>query len=169
MENNKFYEITQNNSGGSFAVNDKLCHRLFIEAKSEKEATRIAEDLGCYWDGVDKGIDCECCGDRWYGVDEVDLNNINTKWNGYEVSFRLDSNKKNENINKDVAIQNLKAIYPGATWLKEPIYSSTRVIGRIKLDNIEQYAQVMANLYGQTTPDCRIFYKNGEVKEIFTK
>jgi hypothetical protein len=25
----------------------------------------------------------------------------------------------------------------------------------------------MANRYGWTTPDCRIYYKNGNVKEIF--
>lgn len=27
-----FYLFSQNNSGGSFIVNDKVCHRLFIEA-----------------------------------------------------------------------------------------------------------------------------------------
>jgi hypothetical protein len=45
-------------------------------------------------------------------------------------------------------------------------YGSRRVIGRVKLDNIEQYAQILANLYGWTTPDARIFYLDGNVKEI---
>lgn len=38
----------------------------------------------------------------------------------------------------------------------------------IVFQNVEQYAQHFANEYGWTTPDCRIFYKNGKVKEIFT-
>jgi hypothetical protein len=37
----------------------------------------------------------------------------------------------------------------------------------MKMNSIEEYAQVMADLYGWTKPDIRIFYKNGEVKEIF--
>ena len=32
-----FYEFDQNNSGGHFTVNDKVCHRLFIEAEIEIE------------------------------------------------------------------------------------------------------------------------------------
>lgn len=59
-----FYLFNQNNSGGSFIVNDKVCHRLFIEADDGREALRVAESLGCYWDGVSKGLDCPCCGDR---------------------------------------------------------------------------------------------------------
>lgn len=60
-----FYGFNQNNSGGHFVVDDSLCHRLFIEADDKDEAISKAEELGCYWDGVDKGIDCPCCGDRW--------------------------------------------------------------------------------------------------------
>ena len=60
----KFYEYSQNNTGGSFTTDDKLCHRLFIEANSSTEADEIAEGLGCYWNGVDEGSDCPCCGDR---------------------------------------------------------------------------------------------------------
>ncbi len=166
----KFYELSQNNSGGSFDVNDKLCHRLFIEAESEKAALEIAEDLGCYWNGVDDGMDCECCGDRWYrSASELDLEEMNTKWNGLEISQWLDKNKGTHI--EDVVIQNLKAQYPGSEWLVEPIlerkYGSARVIGKIRLDSVEQYAQILANLYGMSKPDCRIFYANGEVKEIF--
>lgn len=166
----KFYELSQNNSGGSFDVDSKLCHRLFIEAENEMTALRIAEDLGCYWDGVDDGRDCPCCGDRWYrSASEVNLEEMNTKWNGYEVAKWLEKGSKADHND---AVNALKAQYPGSEWLVEPImenkYGSTRVIGRIRLDSVEQYAQIMANLYGWTKPDCRIFYANGEVKEIFS-
>jgi len=163
----KFWEISQNNSGGSFDVDSKVCHRMIIEAETGEQATRIAEDLGCYWDGVENGMDCECCGDRWYGVSEVDLEQANKKWGGYEISEWLQANETRQD-----AVESLKSQYPGSTWLTEPKletkYSSHRVIGKIRLDNIEQYAQVMANLYGWTTPDIRIFYANGAVKEIFS-
>ena len=164
----KFYEFSQNNSGGSFDVDSKICHRLFIEAESSKAANQIAEELGCYWDGVDKGMDCNCCGDRWYrDGNKVDLENINTKWDGYEVSSWLD-----KKADPSTAIENIKAEYPGATWSVEPVlenkFGSTRVIGKLRVDSIEQYAQLMANLYGWTKPDCRIFYANGEVLEIFS-
>ena len=165
----KFYEISQNNSGGSFVTNDKLCHRLFIEAESSDEATIIAENLGCYWDGCDTGIDCSCCGDRWHrpwDSDDIDLEGINTKWNGYGVTLWC------ENQSPEELLSDFKSRYSGMTWSVEPKiedkYGSKRAIGRVIFDNIEQYAQVCANLYGNTTPDARIFYKNGEVKEIFS-
>jgi hypothetical protein len=54
-----------------------------------------------------------------------------------------------------------------SVWIEEPKlqnkYGSNRVTGRVRLDNIEQYAQIVANLYGWTTPDARIFYKNGVI------
>jgi hypothetical protein len=168
----KFYEISQNNSGGSFVTNDKLCHRLFIEADSPEEATRIAEDLGCYWDGCSNGMDCNCCGDRWYQPDTpLDFDNMNKRWGGYDVSFWLTDGKNKGTINKDVEIQNMKAKYPDATWLTEPIvenkYGSTRIFGKIKVDSVELYAQILTDQFGWTEPDARIFYKNGEVKEIY--
>ncbi|MCA0117412.1 hypothetical protein [Bacillus sp. RSS_NA_20] len=79
-----FYEYTQNNSGGHFEVNDKVCHRLFIEAENLAEADSIAESLGVYFNGVTDGVDCGCCGDRWYSGDEIKLSEFNE--NGYEVS-----------------------------------------------------------------------------------
>ena len=64
MTEANFYEFRQNNSGGSFDTDMPRC--LWIEASSEEEACAIAEEHGVYFDGIDKGIDCECCGDRWY-------------------------------------------------------------------------------------------------------
>lgn len=69
----KWFKYDQNNSGGKFIVNKNVCHRVFIEAENSQLADNIAERLGIYFDGVDSGIDCECCGDRWYGSDEINL------------------------------------------------------------------------------------------------
>lgn len=48
-----------------------------------------------------------------------------------------------------------------------PTYSSRAYAGKIKFRNIEEYAQYLANEYAWTVPDIRIFYMNGNVKEIF--
>jgi len=166
----KFYEFSQNNTGGSFITGDKLCHRIIVEASSSSEASDIAEDLGCYWNGVDEGSDCPCCGDRWYpSGDCIDLDKINTRWNGYEYSQWLEKNE-----NADDAIGKIKSKYSKSEWSEdlkvENKYGSKRIIGKIKLECIEEYAQVMTDLYGGwTKPDTRIFYKNGEVKEVFKK
>ena len=43
MNNNTYwYEFNQNNSGGSFVVDDKVCHRIYIEAEDFREAVIIA-------------------------------------------------------------------------------------------------------------------------------
>lgn len=79
----KFYEFSQNNSGGSFHVDGRLCHRVFIEANSQDEADEIAESIGIYFDGVEKGIDCSCCGDRWNRsslYDVVDLKKLSKEY-----------------------------------------------------------------------------------------
>lgn len=71
-----FYKVVQNNSGGYFVTDKDLCHRLYIEADSKEEAIKKAEELGCYWNGVRKGIDCPCCGDRWRECSEIDYDKL---------------------------------------------------------------------------------------------
>jgi hypothetical protein len=61
-----FYAFNQNNSGGSFIMDDNVAHFVIIEADSVDAACDKAEEVGIYFDGIDKGYDCECCGDRWY-------------------------------------------------------------------------------------------------------
>lgn len=63
-----FFHFSQNNSGGSFDFDEDrgITHHVVIEAKSKDHASAIAQDIGIYFDGVRKGMDCGCCGDRWY-------------------------------------------------------------------------------------------------------
>lgn len=67
-----FYEYNQNNSGGSFELDEEagISHWVIIEADSEDEADARAEQIGLYFDGNGWGEDaytrdCECCGPRW--------------------------------------------------------------------------------------------------------
>lgn len=63
-----FFTYSQNNSGGKFVIDDKVCHYVIIEADDYRFANILAEDLGIYFDGCDSGYDCSCCGDRWYSA-----------------------------------------------------------------------------------------------------
>ena len=63
-----FYTFIQNNSYGEFEMNSFVDQYVIIEADSAEEANKIGEnigDVGIYFDGVEKEIDCPCCGDRW--------------------------------------------------------------------------------------------------------
>lgn len=61
----RFYKFTQNNSGGYFKFDENVSHYVIIEAKNTKEANKIAENIGIYFDGCSIVLDCYCCGDRW--------------------------------------------------------------------------------------------------------
>lgn len=159
-----FYEFQQNNSYGYFVVDDKVCHRLFIEAENENEAVSKAEELGCYWDGVDNGQDCPCCGDRWsrYFVEPVPIDKYSTE--GYAVSVY-------DGVYKDTVAEWSRK-YGKFECVEEPefetTYSVTSYKGKVRFRNIEEYAQFLADEFGWTVPDARIFYKDGGVKEIFS-
>lgn len=120
----KLYEFIQNNSGGVFDVDDKVCHIVYIEAESAEEANRKAVELGIYFNGVEGGYDCDCCGDRWYEA--------------------------------------TRPAMEGMWGFKPPITTAEKFN-----NDIEKYAQYLANQYGWTTPDSRIFYSDGTVTEIF--
>lgn len=68
----KFYTFPQNNSGGSFVVDEEagIAETVIIEAHSADDANFRAERIGIYFNGVDSDMDCECCGDRWCETDE---------------------------------------------------------------------------------------------------
>lgn len=69
-----FYHYSQNNSFGIFdRYPDKgVGTDVIIEAYSAESANKRAKKIGIYFDGVEKDIDCPCCGDRWNDVDEDD-------------------------------------------------------------------------------------------------
>lgn len=159
-----WYEFNQNNSGGSFVVNDKLCHRLFIETETFSEAVLKAEELGCYWNGVAEGRDCPCCGDRWskWGDDPVELEKFNTE--GYSVGV-FDGIYSNAEAEWNKRYGNF-VIIEAPEWKQK--YSFKEYCGKIKFRDIEEYAQFIANEYGFTVPDIRLYYDNGAVKEIFS-
>jgi hypothetical protein len=148
-----FFEYNQNNSGGGFDVDDKVTHRLFIEAEDYNKADRIAQGLGVYFDGCDNGMDCECCGDRWYEGREIK----------FPYVYGLMSKKEADELSKEYDITSRKA------EKYKPYNGNTH---EIVFNNIEEYARYMAEKWGYDFvkfPDARIFYLNGEVKEFFTK
>jgi hypothetical protein len=68
----KFFTFNQNNSGGKFVEDKDVAPYVVIEAESAEEANTKAEEIGIYFEGVDAGSDCPCCGDRWYMADYRD-------------------------------------------------------------------------------------------------
>ena len=86
----KKFIITQNNSGGgwdfpewtgpselggvcAYYPHQKKPVDVWVMAVNETEAELLAMTYAnVYFDGIRKGIDCECCGDRWYGAEEWD-------------------------------------------------------------------------------------------------
>lgn len=67
-----FYCYQQNNSGGSFRYDKNLSCSVIVEADNADKANSKAEDIGIYFNGVNKKRDCKCCGDRWSPAYEDD-------------------------------------------------------------------------------------------------
>ena len=63
-----FYTYHQNNSGGNFDRDDRVAETVIIEANSPDDGNYLAECVGIYFNGVEAGHDCSCCGDRWHSV-----------------------------------------------------------------------------------------------------
>ena len=63
-----FFHFSQNNSGGSFDINDRVTVSVYIEALNADDANDRAERIGIYFNGCSTGQDCSCCGDRWYSA-----------------------------------------------------------------------------------------------------
>lgn len=63
----QFFHFRQNNSGGTFDYDAArgIAENVWIEADDKEHAIYRAERIGIYFNGVEKGMDCPCCGDRW--------------------------------------------------------------------------------------------------------
>ncbi len=67
------FQYRQNNSGGRL-IGPKF---VVIEADNAVEANDIAANSeSIYFDGVAKGIDCPCCGDRWSMCHDFDADDL---------------------------------------------------------------------------------------------
>jgi len=51
--------------GNSRIYSNNLAIYVVIERDTKEEADIFAEDLGIYFDGIRRGFDQACCGDRW--------------------------------------------------------------------------------------------------------
>ncbi len=152
-----FFEFTQNNSGGSFTTNDKLCHRIVIEGYSYEETREKALEMGIYFDGCDLGLDCSCCGDRWSDYDDTPLK-IKDKWKMGVYDHYKEPEKLWDKLYGDYEI------------VKRPKWSKDgfkKFEGEIRIKSISEYCQLMADEYGWTSPDARVFFLNGKIKEFF--
>lgn len=99
-EGTNLYVYDQNNSFGVFDVSDKLAPYVVVEAFTVDEAIEIGLNLGIYFNGVDEGIDCDCCGDRWYMPREnVKMDDIISYVGGYNIVFHM---KNGESFKTDV-------------------------------------------------------------------
>ena len=68
QKTSKFFTYNQNNSGGAFDINKEkgIGEYVIVEAMNLNDADARAESIGLYFHGVEDGMDCDCCGDRWY-------------------------------------------------------------------------------------------------------
>lgn len=82
-----YFHFHQNNSGGCFTIDDKrgLGPEVWIEADDLAQAESRAEGVGIYFNGVESGDDCPCCGDRWSAPwdDPVSEPEIDEKYHFY--------------------------------------------------------------------------------------
>lgn len=149
--NLKFYEYNQNNSGGRFEVNKKLCHRIVIQAHNADEARDKALRLGIYFDGCSIGVDCSCCGDRWY--ETADETTLPYRYGTFALKDAKESGYD----------------YKPTTWKGYNEDKPNPKQYDLIFHTIEEYMQYQADKYGFTDPDARIFYYDGRVIEIKSK
>jgi len=102
-DKSKWFHYRQNNSGGTFVIDDAagLGPEVYIEAYDSDHADERAEQLGIYFDGVNEGSDCECCGDRWYNAsrysdDPFSLSKYSFFWHDTVYVHQLESTDGNK-------------------------------------------------------------------------
>ncbi len=146
-----YWEFTQNNSGGSFVENEKLAHRVIIEAYSSEEACSKATEIGIYFNGCDEGMDCPCCGNRWY-----------PPYSNVEIPYYWGS------INLEMA-EKISSIYDAEP---APVRDTRHVHGdrnmAVLFKSIDGYSQFLAEEYGETSPEVIVYNYDGSVKKYYS-
>ena len=141
-----FFHWRQNNSGGFFEDASPLAPNLVIEADSYKEAEENALAMGVYYDGVQNGYDCGCCGDRWYEGDELE---VHTEWITRDYGYGFPER------------------YDVGSWSDEPDEDGEGVVRTYTISDLKEYATVMKALYGfGSGVSWRIHYKDGSTLEV---
>jgi hypothetical protein len=93
------YSFHQNNSGGYYDLPAK--NIIVKDARDSEHATEIAIAAGMYLQGVSLGVDCDCCGDRWYGIDH-EFDTL-----AEAIAAANDGYRDNDNIPQYVVVDNL--------------------------------------------------------------
>ena len=88
-----FFTFIQNNSGGEFVKDENLGKVVVIEACCHREANAKAKKLGIYFNGCQKGKDCNCCGDRWNKVDKFDADEVPQWYCGEAIVYYADGTR----------------------------------------------------------------------------
>jgi hypothetical protein len=122
-----YYEFRQNNSGGHFEESEDVGITVIIEACCFAEAKEKAEEIGIYFDGVQKGMDCPCCGDRWSEWQDI------VKLPTEESLFVKDADEKGKVY--------ARLVLAGITDI---VYDEKHSKLKFTVDTIEQYAEVFA-------------------------
>lgn len=104
----KYFMFVQNNSYGKYDITDELKEVVIIEARDSIEANEIGVSLGMYFDGVYKGIDCPCCGDRWDTALESDgesfqeaMSSVERVYYRYNIIIWLDRGRVSKIYNSE--------------------------------------------------------------------
>lgn len=117
MSQTRFYVYRQNNSGGSFDIDDAtgIGPKVWIEANDMNHSIERAQSIGIYFNGVEDGRDCVCCGDRWskpWSDNGENLPKINDKydfnwWNTVYIHY---INGSIERITEKQRLNTIKSI-----------------------------------------------------------
>jgi len=72
VQQNLFWVYEQTPNRAQYIVDKEkgLSFLVFIEASTAASADAKAVMLGIYFDGIENGIDCACCGPRWFPAEQ---------------------------------------------------------------------------------------------------
>ena len=108
----KWFTFHQNNSGGHFTVDNDVDTKVIVQAHNADEANELAQRVGIYFGGVDDGIDCECCGDRWSTIWSNDEGTDVPSIYGHPVTWSPDTVLTSESPGKSHGMPNGVKVYP---------------------------------------------------------